>query len=314
MKKENIKIILANPRGFCAGVERAIAIVEKALKKYGPPIYVRHEIVHNKYVVEKLQYMGAIFVDEIEQIPKDAVVIFSAHGVSQAVEDEAQFRKLNILDATCPLVKKVHKEAQNYISEGRKLILIGHKNHPEIEGTSGRVQKDEVLLVENLEQLHKLDLPSDMKLSYVTQTTLSVDDTKHITDALHTKYTDIKGASSKDICYATQNRQDAVKKMVQHIELLVVIGSTNSSNSNRLKDLGTTHGVESHLIDNAEQLDLSWLFKKKVIGITAGASAPEILLEQILYKLESHYNIDLEEMSGIQENIKFNTPKILENL
>ena len=312
--KKKLKVILANPRGFCAGVERAIEIVERALKKYGPPVYVKHEIVHNKFVVESLKTKGVIFIDEISSIPEGSVIIFSAHGVSKQVEDDSKFRKLYILDATCPLVKKVHSEAQRYVAEKRKLILIGHKNHPEVEGTSGRIENAPVFLVENLKQIVNLPFASDEKLAYITQTTLSVDDTKDLVNKLSKKYHNIEGPSLKDICYATQNRQNAVKEIAKRVELLLVIGAKNSSNSNRLRDLGNSVGVESHLIDDETQINLTWFENKSSIGITAGASAPEILLTQVLNFLNNYYQIVIEEMSGVVESLKFKIPKELKNL
>ncbi|MDJ1257342.1 MAG: 4-hydroxy-3-methylbut-2-enyl diphosphate reductase [Candidatus Midichloria sp.] len=312
--KRQIKVILANPRGFCAGVERAIEIVERALKKYGAPVYIKHEIVHNKYVVNSLKDKGAIFTDDIESIPNGAVVIFSAHGVSKKVEDDAKYKELYILDATCPLVKKVHSEAQKYVASGRKLVLIGHKNHPEIEGTSGRVAADQVALVEDLEQIENLPFKSDEKLAYVTQTTLSIDDTKNLVNTLYERYTDIDGPALKDICYATQNRQDAIKEMAKYIDVLLVIGATNSSNSSRLRDLGGSQGVASYLIADETQINLDWFAGKQAVGITAGASAPEVLLKQVLDLLSKYYQIVIEEMDGVVENLKFKIPRELENL
>ncbi|MDJ1305477.1 MAG: 4-hydroxy-3-methylbut-2-enyl diphosphate reductase [Candidatus Midichloria sp.] len=312
--KRQIKVILANPRGFCAGVERAIEIVERALKKYGAPVYIKHEIVHNKYVVNSLKDKGAVFTDDIESIPNGAVVIFSAHGVSKKVEDDAKYKELYILDATCPLVKKVHSEAQKYVASGRKLVLIGHKNHPEIEGTSGRVAADQVVLVEDLEQIENLPFKSDEKLAYVTQTTLSIDDTKNLVNTLYERYTDIDGPALKDICYATQNRQDAIKEMAKYIDVLLVIGATNSSNSSRLRDLGESQGVASYLIADETQINLDWFEGKQAVGITAGASAPEVLLKQVLDLLSKYYQIVVEEMDGVVENLKFKIPRELENL
>ncbi|WP_202795486.1 4-hydroxy-3-methylbut-2-enyl diphosphate reductase [Candidatus Midichloria mitochondrii] len=309
-----MKVVLANPRGFCAGVERAIEIVERALKKYGAPVYIKHEIVHNRYVVNSLKDKGAIFTDDIESIPNGAVVIFSAHGVSKKVEDDAKYKELYILDATCPLVKKVHREAQKYVASGRKLVLIGHKNHPEIEGTSGRVAADQVVLVEDLEQIENLPFKSDEKLAYVTQTTLSIDDTKNLVNTLYERYTDIDGPALKDICYATQNRQDAIKEMAKYIDVLLVIGATNSSNSSRLRDLGESQGVASYLIADETQINLDWFEGKQAVGITAGASAPEVLLKQVLDLLSKYHQIVLEEVDGVVENLKFKIPRELEDL
>ncbi|WHQ47253.1 MAG: 4-hydroxy-3-methylbut-2-enyl diphosphate reductase [Candidatus Midichloria sp.] len=309
-----MKVILASPRGFCAGVKRAIEIVECALRKYGAPVYIKHEIVHNKYVVNFLKDKGVVFIDDIDSIPDGAVVIFSAHGVSKKVEEDARYKGLYILDATCPLVKKVHNEAQKYVAEGRKLVLIGHKNHPEIEGTSGRVAADQVVLVENLEQIENLPFKSDEKLAYVTQTTLSIDDTKNLVNTLYKRYADIDGPALKDICYATQNRQDAIRELTKYIDVLLVIGATNSSNSNRLRDLGASQGVTSYLIADETQINLDWFKDKQVIGITAGASAPEILLKQVLDLLSTYYQTVIEEMNGVVENLKFKIPRELENL
>lgn len=309
--KNSIKVILAQPRGFCAGVKRAIEIVEKALKKYGQPIYVKHEIVHNKYVVDDLKTKGAVFVDDLSNIPSGAVTIFSAHGVSAEVEKKANELSLSILDATCPLVKKVHQEAQKHTIDGKKLILIGHDGHPEIEGTRGRATGD-VFLVQNIEDVEKLNIAADEKTAYVTQTTLSVDDTEKIITALKFKFPDIEGPDLKDICYATQNRQDAVKKLAKLVDILLVIGSKNSSNSNRLRDLGEIIGIPSYLINNKEDIKSEWLEKVNTIGITAGASAPEILLENILNSLKQKYNVEIKTMEGIEENIKFRLPRELE--
>ncbi len=310
MNKREIKIVLARPRGFCAGVERAIEIVERALKKYGAPVYVRHEIVHNKYVVEDLKAKGAIFVDEIDAIPTGAITIFSAHGVSEKVESEAVSRVLPIIDATCPLVKKVHKEAQRHELEGHQIILIGHKGHPEVEGTSGRV-KEEVILIQKLEDVDKIEVSNPEKLAYVTQTTLSVDDTKVIIQALRKRFPLIEGPELKDICYATQNRQDAVKNLAKAVDIILVIGAKNSSNSNRLRDLGEEMGIRAYLIDGAEDIDSNWFSNANRIGITAGASAPEVLLEKVLDKLSKLFNLNIETMEGVEESVKFKLPKEL---
>lgn len=312
MKKE-IKLLLAKPRGFCAGVERAIEIVERALKKYGKPVYVRHEIVHNKYVVEDLKSKGAIFVDDLSEIPVGATTVFSAHGVSEKVEMDAKERNLPVIDATCPLVKKVHKEAQRHEEKGRKLILIGHEGHPEVEGTSGRV-KSEVILVQSISDVQKLDIEAGVPLSYVTQTTLSVDDTKSIITALKEKFSEIEGPDLRDICYATQNRQDAVRQLAQKVDLVLVIGSKNSSNSNRLRDLAQEIGVPSYLINGPEDIHDEWLESVSVIGITAGASAPEILLEKVIDKLALMANIVIDTMDGVEENVKFKLPEELESI
>ncbi|WP_084212870.1 4-hydroxy-3-methylbut-2-enyl diphosphate reductase [Candidatus Jidaibacter acanthamoebae] len=305
-----MKVVLARPRGFCAGVERAIDIVEKALQKYGAPVYVRHEIVHNKYVVEDLKAKGAVFVDEVDLIPPGALTVFSAHGVSEKVEEEAAKRDLPTIDATCPLVKKVHKEAQRHESEGHQIILIGHKGHPEVEGTSGRV-KDEVILIQKLEDVENIKVNNPDKLAYVTQTTLSVDDTRAIIAALKKKFPNIEGPELKDICYATQNRQDAVKNLAKSVDIILVIGAKNSSNSNRLRDLGEEMGITSYLIDGADDINVEWFSEANKIGITAGASAPEILLEKVLDKLNKLFKLKIEIMEGVEENVKFKLPKEL---
>lgn len=308
MKHNMINVILAQPRGFCAGVERAIEIVERALKKFGAPIYVRHEIVHNKFVVENLKAKGVIFVDELDEIPEGSVTIFSAHGVAEQVEVEAEKRSLPVIDATCPLVTKVHKEAQRNETEGREIILIGHAGHPEVEGTSGRVEGD-VILVEKAEDVPHINVKSPDKLAYVTQTTLSVDDTHDIIEALKARFPDIKGPGLKDICYATQNRQNAVRTLASQVDLILVIGAQNSSNSNRLRDLGEEIGTPSYLINGTEDIDLAWFSSIQSIGITAGASAPETLTEQVVDFLKHHFEISLKTMDGIAENIRFKLPK-----
>ncbi|KIE04833.1 4-hydroxy-3-methylbut-2-enyl diphosphate reductase 2 [Candidatus Jidaibacter acanthamoeba] len=310
VNEREIKVVLARPRGFCAGVERAIDIVEKALQKYGAPVYVRHEIVHNKYVVEDLKAKGAVFVDEVDLIPPGALTVFSAHGVSEKVEEEAAKRDLPTIDATCPLVKKVHKEAQRHESEGHQIILIGHKGHPEVEGTSGRV-KDEVILIQKLEDVENIKVNNPDKLAYVTQTTLSVDDTRAIIAALKKKFPNIEGPELKDICYATQNRQDAVKNLAKSVDIILVIGAKNSSNSNRLRDLGEEMGITSYLIDGADDINVEWFSEANKIGITAGASAPEILLEKVLDKLNKLFKLKIEIMEGVEENVKFKLPKEL---
>ena len=305
-----MKIILAEPRGFCAGVTRAIEIVERALVKFGAPIYVRHEIVHNKFVVESLRQKGAIFVEEIDEIPTGSLVIFSAHGVSDQVEQDATDKGLQIINATCPLVSKVHRKAKKYEDEDFEIILIGHKGHPEVEGTSGRVKKP-VLLVSNEIDAKNVQVKNPEKIAYVTQTTLSVDDTKNIVEILEDRFPDLqKGLATKDICYATQNRQDAVKELSQQVDLLLVLGSENSSNSNRLRDLGS-ETVPSYLINNGDEINPSWLDGVKNIGITAGASAPEILVERVIEKIKeiSTEKIEVTGMNGLQENVQFALPK-----
>jgi len=313
MDKPNLKVILAKPRGFCAGVERAIEIVERAIKKYGAPVYVRHEIVHNKYVVEDLKSKGAIFVSEIDDIPKGAITVFSAHGVSEKVEDDAKLRELPVIDATCPLVKKVHKEAQRHEEKGMEIILIGHKGHPEVEGTSGRV-KSEVTLVQTVADVATLEVKDPSKLSYVTQTTLSVDDTRSIISALKARFPEIQGPDIRDICYATQNRQDAVRILAKDVDTLLVIGAKNSSNSNRLRDLGEEIGITSYLINGAEDIHPQWIANSKIVGITAGASAPEILLEKVIDRLAEHARLEITTMEGVNENVKFKIPAELENI
>jgi len=311
MPHPEIEVILAKPRGFCAGVERAIEIVERALKKYGAPVYVRHEIVHNKYVVEDLRAKGAIFVDEVSDIPNGAITVFSAHGVSEKVEDEAKSRDLPVIDATCPLVKKVHREAQRHEEGGSQIVLIGHAGHPEVEGTSGRV-KNEVILVQSVEDVEKMEVADPAKLSYVTQTTLSVDDTRSIILALKKKFPLIEGPDLRDICYATQNRQDAVRKLSQEVDLILVIGSANSSNSNRLRDLGEEMGKPSYLINGAQDIKPEWLSNIKKLGITAGASAPEILLDNVIARLHELAKIVIRTMEGVNENVRFKIPTELD--
>jgi 4-hydroxy-3-methylbut-2-enyl diphosphate reductase len=303
-----MQIILAQPRGFCAGVKRAIEIVERALEIYGAPIFVRNEIVHNKYVVDDLKAKGVVFVNEIFEIPDGGVTIFSAHGISKKVESEAKLRDLPIIDATCPLVTKVHKEAQRSEASGNQIILIGHNGHPEVEGTSGQVKR-EVILVEKVEDVAKIDVNNENKLSYVTQTTLSVDDTKAIIEALQKRFPNIEGPGTKDICYATQNRQDAVRKLATMTDLLLVIGSKNSSNSNRLRDLGEEMGVPSYLINGAEDILPVWLDGKSKIGITAGASAPEVLVDSIIDFLKSLGEVTVSTMDGEEESVVFKLPK-----
>ena len=308
-----LKVFLAQPRGFCAGVERAIEIVERALKIYGPPVYVRHEIVHNKRVVNNLSSKGAIFVQELDQIPPGAVTIFSAHGVAQRVEDTAKDRKLPVLDATCPLVAKVHKEGQRYSSKGYEVILIGHEGHPEVEGTMGRISGD-VYLVSNTEDVFKLKVKNPKKLSYISQTTLSVDDTKVVIEALKKRFPAIEGPDVKDICYATQNRQSAVRDLVDHVNLILVVGAKNSSNSNRLRDLGEESGVDTYLIETADDLDSRWFDNVESIGISSGASTPDELVKEVIKRISSFREIKIEKRPGIEENIVFKLPRELTNI
>jgi 4-hydroxy-3-methylbut-2-enyl diphosphate reductase len=302
-----MRVILAQPRGFCAGVERAIEIVERALELYGPPVYVRHEIVHNKRVVETLKAKGARFVEELDEIPDGAITVFSAHGVSQKVEDSAKLRDLPVLDATCPLVAKVHKEGQRYAEKGYDVILIGHEGHPEVEGTMGRIP-GKVHLVEDPVDVEKLPIGDDAKVAYVTQTTLSVDDTREVIEALKRRFPRIIGPDVKDICYATQNRQAAVRELAKQADLLLVVGARNSSNSNRLREIGQESGVPTYLLEDVSALDARWLDGVEVVGITAGASTPEELVRELIEKLGAFRKIELTVMHGIEEHIQFKLP------
>ena len=309
-----IQIKLANPRGFCAGVDRAIEIVNRALEVFGAPIYVRHEVVHNKFVVEDLRSRGAIFVDELNEIPDETIVIFSAHGVSLVVQEEAKARGLKVFDATCPLVTKVHMEVMKYSQDGDECVLIGHKGHPEVEGTMGQydhTQGGDIYLVEDVDQVKNLSVKTPETLSYVTQTTLSMDDTAQVIDALRDKYPSIRGPRKDDICYATQNRQDAVKQLASECDLMLVVGSPNSSNSNRLSELAERMGTESYLIDTVDDINPVWLKDKASIGITAGASAPEVLVKQVIDGLCDLGAQAPEEMQGREENITFSLPREL---
>jgi len=314
MSDRQLSIKMANPRGFCAGVDRAIEIVNRALEIFGKPIYVRHEVVHNKFVVDDLRNRGAVFVDELSEVPDDVIVIFSAHGVSRAVQQEAKERGLKVFDATCPLVTKVHMEVTKYSTNGQECVLIGHKKHPEVEGTMGQYDRShggDIYLVEDVEQVEQLSVKNPQQLFYVTQTTLSMDDTALVIDALRKRFPEIRGPRKDDICYATQNRQDAVKTLAQGCDLVLVVGSVNSSNSNRLKELAERMDVESYLIDTAECIEPKWLEGKSAIGITAGASAPEILVKQVIDRL-CELGADVpEELSGQEENITFSVPKEL---
>ena len=307
INNSHLRIILAQPRGFCAGVDRAIEIVERALALYGPPVYVRHEIVHNKWVVEDLRSKGVVFVGEVSEIPDGAITVFSAHGISEKVENSARLRELPVIDATCPLVTKVHREAQRYEADAREIILIGHEGHPEVEGTSGRV-KQGVLLVQEVEDVAGLQVRDPQKLAYVTQTTLSVDDTKDIIAALKTRFPAITGPELRDICYATQNRQNAVRTLAGQVDLLLVIGSANSSNSNRLRDLAAEIGVEAHLIDDARGLQPHWFDAITSVGITAGASAPEHLVMGVVDAIGRLRPTSVETMAGDNENTRFKLP------
>ena len=307
-------ILLANPRGFCAGVDRAIAIVDRALESYGAPIYVRHEVVHNRYVVDRLRADGAVFVEELDEVPDGSTVIFSAHGVSQAVREEAARRDLNVFDATCPLVTKVHMEVARLGRTGRSVVLIGHAGHPEVEGTMGQwnnANSGEILLVESVACVATLDPREPHQLSYVTQTTLSVDDTKAIIAALREKFPDIEGPRKDDICYATQNRQDAVRRLADAVDLMLVVGSINSSNSNRLRELAEKQGVPAFLIDGAQHIQRGWLQGVKRIGLTAGASAPETLVREVIDQLQAWGAGAVTDLDGEPENITFALPKEL---
>ena len=309
-------IVLANPRGFCAGVDRAIIIVEQALEKFGAPIYVRNEVVHNKFVVDELRTKGAIFVEELDVIPKGSTVIFSAHGVSKAIRAEAESRGLKAFDATCPLVTKVHIEVAKMRKAGMEIIMIGHKGHPEVEGTMGQVDETEdtslaMYLVEMPEDVAKLNIKNPDKLAYVTQTTLSMDDAALVINALQTKFPNIHAPKSDDICYATQNRQDAVKIMSKDCDLVIVVGSPNSSNSNRLREVAQNQGVEAYMVDNASYLKAEWLTNKKKIGVSAGASAPEILVKEVIASLQNMGAKQVEELHGVVESVVFQLPKNL---
>ena len=307
-------IKLANPRGFCAGVDRAIEIVNRALEVFGPPIYVRHEVVHNKFVVEDLRARGAIFVEELDQVPDNYIVIFSAHGVSKAVRDEADRRGLKVFDATCPLVTKVHMEVVRYSREGRECVLIGHAGHPEVEGTMGQYDNSNggsIYLVENEEDVARLQVRHPESLAFVTQTTLSMDDTSKVIDALRQRFPNVGGPRKDDICYATQNRQDAVKQLAVECDLVLVVGSPNSSNSNRLRELAERIGTPAYLIDGAEDLKREWFEGIDKIGITAGASAPEVLVRGVIEQLRAWGATGAEELEGRPENITFSMPKEL---
>ncbi len=310
-----MKILLANPRGFCAGVDRAISIVERALEMYQPPIYVRHEVVHNRFVVEGLKQRGAIFVEELSEVPDDNIVIFSAHGVSQAVRNEAKARQLTVFDATCPLVTKVHMEVARASRKAMEVVLIGHAGHPEVEGTMGQYANHEggMYLVEKPEDVDTLVVKDPSNLHFVSQTTLSVDETADVIDRLRQVFPDIKGSRKDDICYATQNRQDAVREMAATVDVMIVVGSKNSSNSNRLRELAVKLGTPGYLTDSAEDIDPQWLEGKKLVGVTAGASAPEELVNQIIARIKQLTNAtDVEELSGREENMFFEVPRELQ--
>lgn len=314
MMKPPLQVMLANPRGFCAGVDRAIQIVEKALEKFGPPIYVRHEIVHNRYVVASLEAKGAIFVLELDQVPDDACVIFSAHGVPKSVPREAERRQLIYFDATCPLVDKVHHEAQHLYKKGYRIILIGHRGHPEVVGTIGQIPEEgAVILVESVDDAQKLTIDPAAKLAFVTQTTLSLDETRDIVAVLRSRYPHILAPKKEDICYATTNRQQAVKQMAPLVDRMVVIGSPNSSNSVRLVEVSRAHGcAESRLYDSAADIDWQWMGEARSLGLTAGASAPEALVEEVLQACAARFDVSVSQITLGQENVYFNLPKALD--
>jgi 4-hydroxy-3-methylbut-2-enyl diphosphate reductase len=302
-----VRVILAQPRGFCAGVIRAIDIVERALARFGAPVYVRHEIVHNRHVVEALRAKGARFVEHLSDVPAGAVTIFSAHGVSQAVEDEARERDLAVLDATCPLVAKVHGQGQRYVAQGRVVILVGHAGHPEVEGTMGRIAGP-VVLVQTGQDVDALDLSPDTPIAYVTQTTLSVDDTRSIIAALERRFSDVVGPDTRDICYATHNRQSAVRELAKRVDVILVVGAKNSSNSNRLREIGAEAGVPSYLLADGDELDAAWVRHAAVVGLTAGASAPEALIEHVIAALRRLGSVEVSVLPGIEETVQFRLP------
>lgn len=306
------KIVLAAPRGFCAGVERAIEIVEKSLQRFGAPVFVRHEIVHNRHVVQQLRDQGAVFVEELSQVPEGAPVIFSAHGVSDAVFREAEARSLTVIDAACPLVKKVHTSVKRHAGQGHCVVLIGHQGHPEVVGTMGQLPEGEVLLVGSVEDVRGLSIPEEIDLAYTTQTTLSVDETREIIDELHRRFPRIKGPARGDLCYATTNRQTAVRQMAEHVDVLLVIGSRSSSNTNRLRELGEKLGIPSYLLDSADEVVGDWIIDAQTIGITSGASAPESIVQGVVERIqELHPGTKVETWEGVEENVHFPLPKEL---
>ncbi len=308
-----MSVLLANPRGFCAGVDRAIGIVERALELFGAPIYVRHEVVHNKFVVDGLRELGAVFVEELDEVPDDATVIFSAHGVSQAVWNEAKRRGLKVFDATCPLVTKVHLQVARFARDGFEVVLIGHAGHPEVEGTLGQYDGEEgaIYLVETPADVDKLEVEDPQRLGFVTQTTLSVDDTQSVIDALKQRFPDVVGPRKDDICYATQNRQDAIKDLAEQCEVILVVGSHNSSNSNRLREIAEKYGTRAYLIDDASEIKQAWLEAATDVGISAGASAPEVLVQEVVDQLKSWDCGVVEQLQGREENVVFAMPKEL---
>lgn len=303
-----MQVILAQPRGFCAGVERAIDIVERALRKYGPPIYVRHEIVHNKHVVEQLRAKGVVFVDTLDDVPPGAVTIFSAHGVARAVEERAAARNLPVIDATCPLVGRVHSEGRKYAAQGRDVVLIGHAGHPEVEGTVGQIP-GVVHVLSTVQEVWALDVADPDRLAYVIQTTLSLDDTRAVVEALKARFSDIVGLDTKDICYATQNRQRAARALAEQCDVLLVVGAANSSNSNRLREIGEAMGVPSYLLDSAQSLDPAWLDGRRTVGVTAGASAPEVLVEGLIDALRALGAEGVTVLDGVEETVRFRLPR-----
>ncbi len=311
-QKRQIDLLVAAPRGFCAGVDRAIKIVELAIKKYGAPVYVRHEIVHNRYVVDELKKLGAIFVEELDEVPDGVPVVFSAHGVPKAVPHKAEERGLEYLDATCPLVSKVHRQAERQTDAGRHIIFVGHANHPEVIGTFGQVDEGQMTLVETLADVEALNPEDPEALAFLTQTTLSVDDTHAIVEALQTRFPNIVGPKGEDICYATSNRQDAVKKIAESCELVLVIGAPNSSNSLRLVEVAERGGAKAKLIQRADEIDLAWMGGVSTLGLTAGASAPEILVREVVTRLEEHFDIREEKVKTADENMVFKLPRGLE--
>jgi 4-hydroxy-3-methylbut-2-enyl diphosphate reductase len=302
-----MKIILAQPRGFCAGVVRAIDIVDRALAKYGAPVYVRHEIVHNRHVVESLKAKGARFVEDLDEVPEGAVTIFSAHGVSRKVENEATSRSLPTIDATCPLVTKVHNQGRRYIAQGRAVIFIGHAGHPEVEGTLGQID-GELHLVENEDDVERLSIPVDAPIAYITQTTLSVDDTRGVIAALHRRFTDVAGPEIRDICYATQNRQTAARELSRIADVLIVVGARNSSNSNRLREIGEEAGLPSYLVANSSEIDTEWVRNVRIVGVTAGASAPEIVVDDVVQTLMQIAPSEVSALDGPIETVSFRLP------
>jgi 4-hydroxy-3-methylbut-2-en-1-yl diphosphate reductase len=302
-----MKVILAQPRGYCAGVVRAIEIVERALEKYGAPVYVRHEIVHNRHVVDSLRDKGARFVEELSEVPTGAVTIFSAHGVARHVEEDAEHRGLSVLDATCPLVSKVHMQGQRYVDQGRTVILIGHAGHPEVEGTMGQLTAP-VHLIQSIQDVQRLDIPEDAAVAYITQTTLSVDDTKGVIGALSERFSNLVGPETRDICYATQNRQTAVRELAKLVDVIIVVGARNSSNSNRLREIGQEAGVPSYLVADGSEVRQEWLDGKSTVGLTAGASAPDVLVEDVVAALRRFGPIQISTLPGIEEKIQFRLP------